>query len=326
MADVAVTGGSGLVGGDLIDHLVARGDTVRALVRSDRAAGIVSARGADPVTVDLFDHDSVRDGSWGADVLYHVAGVNEMCPRDPSLMDRVNIDAVRTVIAAAADAGVGRVVHTSSGAAIGEADGITGTEDIVHNGEYVSRYARSKHLGEVAALEQGQSSDIDVVVVSPSSVQGPGRSSGSARILLYVLTASRPFLYDTTMSFIDVRDCSRGHIAAAERGRAGRRYLLSGASLKASEAVVLAEEITGERIHPRWLGESTVRSLGGAGAWAASLFSRQVCPDLVRTLLHGHRFDGSRAEHELGIRYTPIRETFTDTIAWFESEGLLDRS
>ena len=324
MAEVAITGGSGLLGNHLIGALLERGDTVRALVRSDRSASTVSELGARAVTADLFDHDAVRDAVWGADVVYHVAGVNEMCPKDPNAMDRVNIDAVRVVIAACADAGVGRVVHTSSGAAIGEAEGITGTEAIVHDGEYVSRYARSKHLGEVAAFEQGLESGIDVVAVNPSSVQGPGRSGGSARILRYALTANRPILYDSMLSFVDIRDCSRGHIAAAERGRAGRRYLLSGASLKVSEAVRLAGEISGRTIRPRWVSEGTMRSLGSAAAGVASLFRGEVCPDLVRTLVHGHRFDGSLAERDLGLVYTPIQTTFEDTIAWFQQAGLID--
>lgn len=324
MADVAITGGSGLLGSHLIGALIERGDTVRALVRSEAAATTVSDLGARAVTVDLFDHDAARDAVWGADVVYHLAGVNEMCPKDPGAMDRINIDAVRVVIAACADAGVGRVVVTSSAAAIGEAHGITGTETIVNDGEYVSRYARSKHLGEIAAFEQGAEAGIDVVAVNPSSVQGPGRSGGSARILRYALTAKRPILYDSVLSFVDIRDCSLGHIAAAERGRAGSRYLLSGASLSVSEAIDLAQEISGRTIRPRWVSEGTMRTLGTAGAGVASLFRGDICPDLIRTLLHGHRFDGSLAERDLGLVYTPIETTFADTIAWFEEAGLIE--
>ncbi len=323
MADVALTGGSGLVGGDLITHLVARGDSVRALVRSDAAARVVEERGAESVQADLFDHDAIRDAAWGADTLFHVAGVNETCPKDPDWMDRVNVDATRSVVRAAGDAGVGRVVYTSSGAAIGEQEGIIGKETITHSGEYVSRYARSKHLGELAALEEGAASSVDVVVVNPSSVQGPGRATGSARILLYALKAKRPVLFDTTISIVDVRDCSRGHMAAAERGRSGQRYLLSGASLKVSEAVAMAADLLGRTIKPRWLPEGAVRALGSPSAALGSLFGADVCPDLVRTLLHGHRFDGSLAERELGIHYTPAAETFADTIAWFRAEGLI---
>jgi dihydroflavonol-4-reductase len=240
-------------------------------------------------------------------------------------MDHVNIDGTRSVIHASADAGVGRVVYTSSAAAIGERRGIVGNEEIVHGGDYLSPYARSKHLAEIAAFEQAEASGIDLVSVNPSSVQGPGRSGGSARILLRVLRSRRPYLTDTYISIIDINDCTAGHIAAAERGRAGERYLLSGATLSVREAVELVEEVSGVAIHPRWLSESAVRNLGRPLARAIAVFKpdADVCPALIDTLLHGHRFDGSRAERELGISYTPVADTFARTIDWFRDEGLL---
>jgi dihydroflavonol-4-reductase len=325
MADVALTGGSGLVGGHLLSALVAGGTTVRALVRSEEAASKVASLGAEPFVVDLFDHDAVRDAAWRAGVMYHVAGVNRTCVRNPSEMDHVNIDGTRSVIHASADAGVGRVVYTSSAAAIGERRGIVGNEEIVHGGDYLSPYARSKHLAEIAAFEQAEASGIDLVSVNPSSVQGPGRSGGSARILLRVLRSRRPYLTDTYISIIDINDCTAGHIAAAERGRAGERYLLSGATLSVREAVELVEEVSGVAIHPRWLSESAVRNLGRPLARAIAVFKpdADVCPALIDTLLHGHRFDGSRAERELGISYTPVADTFARTIDWFRDEGLL---
>ena len=321
--DVAITGASGLVGGHLAARLVADGARVRAIVRSHEAAAKAGERGAEPTIVDLFDHDGLRDAFWGAEVVYHVAGVNETCSRDPGAMDRVNIDGTRAVIEAAADAGVGRVVYTSSAAVIGEPQGTIGHEETAHSGIFLSAYARSKKLAEDVAFETAGRRDVDLVAVLPSSVQGPGRATGSARILLYVLTADRPRLVDTKVSIIDIDDCTAGHIAAADKGRRGERYLLSGATLSVAEAVSLAERITGDSIEPRWLSESMVRTWGGLGARLAKLFrpSAEICPELVATLLHGHRFDGSRAERDLGITYTPIEDTFRRTIEWFRSEG-----
>jgi len=325
MPDTAITGASGLVGGDLLTALVGRGGTVRAIVRSDQAAQRVASLGGTPVVADLFDRDAMRDALWGADVLYHVAGVNDTCTRNPSAMDAVNIEGTRSVIAAAAAGGVRRIVYTSSAAAIGENQGIVANEEIVNNGDYLSPYARSKYLSECAAFEEALAAGIDLVAVNPSSVQGPGRSGGSAKILLYALGSRRPFLMDTNLSIVDIADCTQGHIAAAERGRAGERYLLSGATLSVREAVELASSIGGVSVNPRWLSEGMVRSLGRPLSRLVNVLKPDagLCPALVDTLLHGHRFDGSRAERELGIDYTPVSDTFTRTIAWFRAEGLL---
>jgi dihydroflavonol-4-reductase len=326
-ADVAITGGTGLVGGHLLSALVASGRSVTALVRSREAADAASAAGALPVVVDLFDHDGLRTALWGHERLFHVAGVNETCPRDPENMDRINIDGTRAVVAAAADAGVGRVIHTSSAAAVGEAEGMIATEATVHTGTYSSRYARSKHLGEVAALDEAARRGVDLVVVSPSSVQGPGRSSGSARLVLYALRSHRPVLFDTTVSIIDIEDSTRGHIAAAERGRPGQRYLLSGATMSVREILTIAHDVMQIPIRPRWVSEGVVRILGTPLAAGASVVrpGAGICPELVATLLHGHRVDGSRAERDLGLRYTPFRDSLARTIEWFVATGLIAR-
>lgn len=324
-SDVALTGGSGLVGGHLLRTLVADGLSVTAIVRSAAAAAKVDAEGGTPVVVDLFDASGLKQALWGIPILYHVAGVNETCPSDPSAMDRVNIEGTRSIIAASATSGVGRVVYTSSAATIGEAEGMIGTEATRHQGTYLSPYARSKHVAEGVALAEASAHGVDLVVVNPSSVQGPGRSGGSARILLYALRAKRPLLVDTKVSLIDIEDCTRGHRAAAAKGRAGERYLLSGATLSVSDAIALAERITTTSINPRWLSAGMARVIGRPVASLVNLMkpSADVCPALIDTLLHGHRFDGSRAERELGISYTPIEDTFQRTIEWFVDHGLV---
>lgn len=321
-----LTGGSGLVGGHLVKRLVASGVHVSALVRSDAAGRVVTAHGAEPTHGDLFDIDGLARSMRGADVVFHVAGVNDTCPRDVPAMDRVNVGGTRAVIAAAASAGVERVVYTSSAAAIGERIGTVGTEETVHCGEYPSPYARSKYLAEIGAFDEATKWGIDLVVVNPSSVQGPGRSTGSAEILLRVLNTRRPMLIDTTLSIVDIEDCTTGHIGAALHGRAGERYLLSGASISVADALDIASGITGREITPRWIPERIVRVVGVPAAGVVSLIrpSLGICPALIRTLLHGHRFDGSKAERDLGIVYHPIEDTFRRTIDWFKAEGLLE--
>ncbi len=320
-----LTGGSGLIGGHLLARLAASGTRVSALVRSPSAQRKVAERGAEPVPGDLFDTAGLARSMRGIDVVFHVAGVNDTCPRDVGAMDRVNVEGTRAVIAAATLAGVERVVYTSSAAAIGERKGEIGTEVTVHSGEYPSPYARSKHLAEIAAFDQASRCGIDLIAVNPSSVQGPGRATGSAEILLRVLNARRPILFDTFLSIVDIEDCVSGHIAAARHGRPGERYLLSGASISVPDAVAVASGIVGRNLTPRWISERAMIGFGIPAARVASWVrpSSGICPGLIRTLVHGHRFDGSKAERGLSIIYHPIEDTFMRTIEWFRAEGLV---
>lgn len=324
--DVAITGASGFVGGDLASRLVEQGRSVRALVRSESSAERVRALGADPHLVDLHDGDGLRRALWGVPLLFHVAGVNDTCPRDVAAMDRTNVEGTRQVVVAAADAGVGRVVVTSSAATIGEAEGTIGAEHTAHTGDYLSPYARSKHRAELAAFATADDVGLDLVAVNPSSVQGPGRSGGSARLILHALRRPRPWLFDTTVSIVDIADCTDGHVAAAERGRAGERYLLSGATTRVSHAVDVASEAAGVTVAPRWLSEGTIRAIGRPAARLASWMrpGAGVCPALIDTLLHGHRFDASKSTRDLGMSYRPLEDTLARTIAWFRAEGLID--
>jgi dihydroflavonol-4-reductase len=198
----------------------------------------------------------------------------------------------------------------------------------VHDGAFLSRYARSKFLGEAAAFSEGVARGVEVVAVNPASVQGPGRAGGSARILLHALRSRRPALVDVVFSIVDIADCTEGHLLAAANGRPGERYILSGGSMTAREAVRLAEGIVRRPIKAVWIPPWLMTTMGAA---AASLVSRVrpdagICPEFVRTLGHGHRFDGSKAADELGLEYTGVGTTFKRTIDWFENEGLVPRS
>lgn len=320
---IAVTGGSGVVGAAVLDQMVSAGHEVRALARSSESAKKVDAVGAEPVSGDVLDLESLRRLVAGADWVFHIAGINEMCSRDPGLMDRVNVVGTRNVIDACIMGRAGRLVHTSSAVAIGESEGSIGREESAHRGWYLSRYERSKHLSEILALEASQ--ELDVVVVNPSSVQGPGRASGTGKLILDILRGKVPFLVDTSVSIVDIDDCAAGHLLAAEHGESGSRYLLNGASLRLREAIDLITRVTGAGIAQRYLPGSLASALAGVVEGGARLTGRNppVCREMTRVLRHGHRYDGSRAVRELGLAYSDIEDTVRRTIQWFRSEGLL---
>lgn len=320
-----VTGGSGFVGRALVRRLVGGGHDVVALARSAAAEGELASLGARAVRGDVLSRETLVAGMAGCDVAFNVAGVNAMCLRDPGPMMRVNVEGARNVVAAAAEAGVGRVVHTSSGAAIGEPEGVVATEDTPHRGYFLSRYERSKHEAERAALEESAARGVEVVCVNPSSVQGPGRTGGSARLLIDYANGKLRAIVDTRISIVDVSDCAEAHVLAAERGVSGERYLVSAATLTTREAIDLVARVAGVRHKVATVPRATARAGAAAGAVLATLRRRdpRVCPELVRVLLHGHAYDGSKATRELGLAYTPIEETIRRTLDWYRERGIV---
>lgn len=325
MSRVFVTGGSGLIGRALLSRLVARGDDVVALARSEEAASALSDRGAHVVHGDALDQAALERGMAGADVVFNLAGINSLCVDDPAPMARVNAVGPVIAVRAAKAAGVGRLVHTSSAATLGEEPGTVGTEATRHRGWYLSTYERTKTEGERAAFAEAEAVGQDLVCVNPSSVQGPGRSGGTGRFLLAFLDGRLKVFVPTNISLVDIQDCVEGHLLAAAKGESGERYLLSGMALSITEALALAADVAGVQARPRLLP----RQLATVGAAVVERSFRvvrrhpPVCREMVRTLLHGHRYDGSRATRELGLEYTDPRETLRRTVDWARAEGLL---
>ena len=325
MARVFVTGGTGVIGSALVARLLERGDEVVGLARSDAAASALGARGATVVRGEGYDEDALARGMEGCAVAYNVAGVNSLCVEDPRPMQRLNVDGAAAAVRAAARAGVARLVHTSSAATIGEPPGTVGTERTPHRGWYLSTYERTKTEGERAAVAAARVVGQDLVLVNPSSVQGPGRAGGTARFLLAFLDGRLKVFVPTTISLVDIDDCITGHLLAGDRGVAGERYLLNGMTLPIDRALALAAEVAGVQRRPRLVPRRVATIAAGIVERGFRLAGRKppVCREMVRTLLHGHRYDGSRAERELGLRYTEPRETIRKTVEWARAEGLI---
>jgi dihydroflavonol-4-reductase len=163
------------------------------------------------------------------------------------------------------------------------------------------------------------------VSINPSSVQGPGRAGGTGRIMIAYLNGRLRAFVDTNISIVDIADCVEGHLLGAELGRAGERYVLSGATISSREALDIVSELSGVRHQVRFLPPPVARAAGTLveGAFRVRGKAPPVCREMVRTLLHGHRYDGSRATRELGLQYTPVAETFRRTIEWAAGEGLV---
>jgi dihydroflavonol-4-reductase len=320
-----VTGATGFLGGALVGSLVGSGRSVRALVRSDAAAARMVALGVEPVFGDLLDRSALEAGLAGCDVVYHVAGVNAFCLPDPRPLFEVNVAGSRALAMAAAAAGVGRLVYTSSAATMDGQSAATGRPGV--EPRFLSRYAQSKTEAEGAVFEVADQTGLAVVCVNPASVQGPGRTSGTARLLIGYLNGTLRVAVDGALNVVDIADCTRGHILAAERGVPGERYLLCGASTTLRAGLQLLGRLTGIDDAPRFLPPG-VAFAAAAGVEVVARARRRrssFCREMVRTLIEGHAYDGSGAARDLGLTYTPVETTMRRTIAWYIAQGLVTR-
>jgi dihydroflavonol-4-reductase len=276
---------------------------------------------------DVLDLESLAAAMRGCELVYHAAGANAFCVRDPSPMFEVNVRGSRNVVLAAARAGVRRVVYTSSAATLGEASGTIGSEGSPHRGWFLSDYERSKFEAEQAVFATAHEGGIEVVSVNPASVQGPGRATGSARLLLDYLNGRIKAVVDSRLSLVDIADCTDGHLLAGARGEPGERYVLSGATLSVREGLALVARLVGVDRPVRALPPSVAMAVATAAEAVGRVrrSSPRICRELARTLIHGHAYDGSKATRALGLQYTPIEETLRRTVDWWVEQRLVPR-
>jgi dihydroflavonol-4-reductase len=320
-----VTGGSGVVGRAVVRQLVGEGREVRALGRSEAARRIVTELGAQPVAGDLESVDALVEGMSGCESVFHVAGKNAFCVADPSSLFVANVLGSRNVVTAAARAGVRRLVFTSSASTVGERRGTIGHEGSEHRGYFLSEYERSKYESERVVLRTAKELGVDAVCVNPSSVQGPGRSGGTARFLVMYLRGKLRWFVPTQVSIIDIDDCALGHTLAERTGGEGERYVLNSGSMPIQVALETVRRLAGGGPAARMVPGPLAVAAGTAVELGFRILGRSppVCRETVRTLLHGHTYDGSRAERELGLEYTPVEVTLEKTIRWLRAEGLV---
>lgn len=308
-------------------HLVARGDTVRALKRRKTPPTLLAGLPVELAEGDVTDFESVLAASRGVEGIYHVAGLISYWPPKRARMFRVNVEGARNVVEAAVRAGVRRLVHTSSIAAIGfRTDGQASNEDTPWNwGSFNVGYPTSKYLGEQEALKAA-GKGLEVVVVNPALIFGPRDISWNAgRMFKMVQDSSTIRGSEGSTTTCDVDDVCMGHIAAMERGQSGRRYILGGEHWRYSDLFNALGEVMGRKVRlqmvPYW-----VAALAAWGSYALSLLTRReppLTPELLRVARYSRRYSSERAIRELGYPQTPLRVTLEKTYRWYRDHGYL---
>lgn len=316
-----VTGANGHLGNNLVRALLAGGHRVRAGVR--RLDDDAPLRGLDceRVRLDMLDARSLQSALAGVDVLYQVAAVFRHWARDAEReIVQPNVEGSRLVLQAAAAAGVRKVVYVSSVAAVGH------NGRLLHEGHWNTEtgnpYYRSKIASEQAAWEVARQLGLAMVAVLPGAIVGPHahRLTDTMKFLDQVRLGRLPFDPDFHFNFVDVRDVAAGMIAAAERGRAGERYILANetcSSLTDMRAALhggVAPAHT-PRKAPRWLlmaMASLQQGMARLGGPAPELLTSQV------RLFHGVRqlYAIDKARHELGYAPRPPADALAAGFEW----------
>ncbi len=323
MPRTLVTGATGFVGLHVTRLLVERGDEVRALVRPTSDLHVLEGLELSTVTGNVCDRRAVRRALRGVERVFHLAGTTDFRLSRPAAV-ALNVEGTRIVLEEALRAGVERVVHTSSVAAVGPArKGAVATEANVWNaGRHGIPYVDSKRHAEEVALGMGQRG-LPVVVVNPAHVLGPGDRSGSSTVLVRrFLRRQIPAYVDGTLNVVGVQDVARGHLLADERGVPGQRYILGNRNFTLDRLFNDLARLSGVEPPPVKLPLHLALLLARVGQPVAGAWMPR--PAEIRAASLHWAFSSAKAKRELGWRTSPHEDCLEETIAWYrEREGSL---
>ncbi len=321
-----VTGGTGFIGAHVVRTLLARGRTVRCLVRASSRLANLEELSVEVVTGDVADPASLKRAMAGARAVFHCAADYRLSPRDPREIYAANVEGTRNVLAAAAEMGVERVVYTSSVGVLGLApDGTAANEETPVDARHlIGHYKKSKHEAERIAQEFAERG-LPVVIVNPSTPVGEMdiKPTPTGQIIVDFLNRRMPAYVETGLNVVDVRDVAEGHVLAAEKGRVGERYILGNRDMTLKEIFDALSALTGipspsVRL-PHWIPLAAA----AVDTFASRLAGRQPRVPLEGVRMSRHRmfFDSGKAVRELDLPQTPVEQALARAVAWFREKG-----
>jgi dihydroflavonol-4-reductase len=330
-AHILVTGATGLVGSALATKLAAEGTVVRALVRSGSQRSHLDGLDLEFIEGDMRDARAVRTAMAGVKHVFHVAADYRLWARDPNEIYDANVEGTRTIMREAKQAGVERIVYTSSVATIAlRDDGAPADESVgLSVAEGIGAYKRSKIAAERLVEAMVADDHLPAVIVNPSTPIGPRdvKPTPTGRIIVEAARGRMPGFLDTGLNLVHVDDVAEGHIAALRHGRIGERYILGGKNVLLADMLADIADLTGRR-PPRWrIPRAVVIPVAYAAETAARFTGRHpfTTRDGVRMAEHHMFFTAAKAEQELGFTARPYRAALEDAIRWFQAAGYLDK-
>jgi dihydroflavonol-4-reductase len=324
---IFLTGASGFVGTHVARALSASGAQLRLLVRKTSRTDHLAALDAELVTGDLRQPAFLRTALADCGALVHVAADYRLWVRDPQAMYAANVAGTRDLLQIAREAGVRRVVYTSSVATMGfRTDGaIVDEETPVSLAEMVGHYKRSKFMAEQEAIAAARSGQ-QVIILNPTTPIGPedARPTPTGRIVVDFLNRNFPAYVDTGLNLVDVTVVAQSHVAALERGRPGERYVLGGENLTLKQLLDRMAAITGQPSPTMKVPHAVAMAYAFFEEWTTGrLLGREprATVEEVRMAKKIMFASSAKAERELGHKVVPVDAALRASIAWFRANG-----
>ncbi len=318
-----VTGSTGFVGAAVVRHLLAAGDTVRVLVRRSSDRRNIDGLDVEVAEGDLTDAASLARAVTGCQALFHVAADYRIWVPDPDSIYRVNVDGTRHLMLAALDAGVQRVVYTSSVATLGlHRDGQPADESTpVTLDDMIGHYKRSKFLAEAEVRRLVDEQALPAVIVNPSTPVGPRdiKPTPTGRLIADAAAGRMPAYVDTGLNIVHVDDVAAGHLLAFHRGRIGERYILGGDDLALKDILQVVAALTNRRPPTHSLPHALILPLAYlAEGWTrlTGATDPQLTVDGAKMARKKMFFSSAKAERELCYHHRPARDALADAVAW----------
>lgn len=326
---ILVTGSTGFIGAALCKALVNQGHSVRAFHRSTSTLKLLEGLPVEHVVGDLTATPSVDEAMQGMDVVFHAAAHLGNRRTQSGRMYAVTVEGTRAVLNAARRAGVQRVVHTSSVAALGmpERPGSTGVMDENHSWNYRADYwpyGYAKHLAEME-VQKAVAQGLDAVIVNPAYVLGAGdiyRQTDS--IIVQVARQRIPGSVDGGMNIVSLEDVVDGHLAALQSGRCGQRYILGGHNMTHSTLLQIIAQVCGVNIPQVVWPSGLMRAACGPLTLLESFINMPLAAGMLRQAGYFFYYSTRRARLGLGLgQPRPIEEAVQQAYDWFVASGAI---
>jgi dihydroflavonol-4-reductase len=324
---ILVTGATGFIGRSVVQLLVERGDDVRALVRPSSDRSVLKGLNVEICSGDVIDRGSIARAARGVEAVIHSAAWVSLYSRNLHEMRQVNVTGVENVASVALEVGARRLVNVSSIVAVGAAeDASPVTEDFPWPFATAPvPYLITKREGELAAFRYARHG-MEVVTVNPCMVVGaPDPRGADPGGILKFLRRKLPVAIDGGSNYVDVWDVAESIIAALDRGRSGERYILGGENLSLQDYYALLEELSGIPAPRRRVPHAIMYQLSVGMDRLERWTGREMPLNRQILWMAGWRWfaDSTKARRELGMPYTPLRESLARAIDYYRSRRMV---
>lgn len=326
---ILVTGASGFVGAAVLRQLAQRGADVRVFIRRDSPHANLAGLPVEIALGDLRDEASIRAAMANVRGLFHVAADYRLWAPDPEEIVRNNLASTRHVMEAALNAGVERIVYTSSVATLrpGTIGAPSDESGPMSEQAAIGAYKRSKVVAERLVEEMVEKKRLPAVIVNPSTPIGPGdiKPTPTGRVIVEAANGRMPAYVDTGLNLVHVDDCAKGHLLAFEKGGIGERYILGGSDVSLGDMLCEIAAMTGRRPPFGRIPRQLIMPFAYVGERIARFTGKEpfATVDGLKMAKYHMYFSSLKAKRALGYEARPHSSALQDAIAYFRQRGLV---